>query len=119
MNEQGWRKERDDRSLRYAGRVLSRDGWIILRTDPNYAARYDGQVAILTAANLIGRMTPSVALDLPSVPLIAPLTCTGTDLAEAVLSLLYKADPDGNFCRRSTKKDDYIIHFGRMISHIS
>ena len=113
MNEKDWRKKRDDRSLRYAGRVLNSDDWIILRTDPNYAVRYDGQVAILTAANLLGRMTPSVALDLPLVPLIAPLRFTGTNLAEAVLSQLYKADPSGNFCLRSTKKDDYILHFGR------
>lgn len=114
MNEKDWRKERNDRSLRYAGRVLNSDDWIILRTDPNYALRYDGQVAILTAANLLGRMTPSVALNIPSVPLIAPLSFTGANLAEAVLSQLYKADPRGNFCLRSMKKNDYILHFGRI-----
>lgn len=113
MNEQNWRKERDDRSIRYAGRVLNSDNWIILRVNPDYAARYDGQVAILTAANLLGRMTPSVALDLPSVPLTIPSTFTGASLAEAVLNQLYEADPYGNFCCRPTRKDDCILHFGR------
>ena len=58
MNEAAWRAERDSRSLRYAGRVLDPNWWVLLRADPAYASRYDGQVAILVAANLFGRMTP-------------------------------------------------------------
>ena len=75
MNEHEWRSERDSRSLRYAGRVLNPERWITLRADPSYAARYDGQVAILTAANLLGRMSPAVALDIPQVPMVPP--CLG------------------------------------------
>ena len=113
MNEQNWRKERDSRSLRYAGRVLNPEDWITLRADQCYAERYDGQVAILTAANLLGRMSPAVALDIPSVPLVAPLSWVGPTLPEVLLDLLRRADPYGKFCRRSPRKNDYVIHLGR------
>ena len=92
MNEQNWRKERDDRSLRYAGRVLNPEHWITLRADSGYAERYDGQVAILTAANLFGRMSPAVALDIPSLPVVAPLSWVGSTLPETVLDLLRRVD---------------------------
>ena len=113
MNEQNWRKERDSRSLRYAGRVLNPEDWITLRADQCYAKRYDGQVAILTAANLLGRMSPAVALDIPSVPLVAPLSWVGSTLPEVLLDLLRRADPYGKFCRRSPRENDYVIHLGR------
>ena len=113
MNEQKWRKERDSRSLRYAGRVLDPEDWIILQADQDYATRYDGQVAIITAASLLGRMSPAVALDIPSVPLVAPLTWVGPLLPEAILNLLQEADPYGKFCRRSPRENDYVIHLGR------
>lgn len=111
--EQEWRKERDDRSLRYAGRVFDRNRWIVVSVELDYASRYDGQVAILTAANLLGRMTPSVALDVPSVPLVAPLPFAGADLPEILRDRLYRADPYGNFCFRQPEKEDYVIYFGR------
>ena len=116
MNEQYWRKERNSRSLRYAGRVLNPEHWITLRTDQGYAERYDGQVAILTAANLLGRMSPAVALDIPSVPLVAPLSWGGSTLSEVALDLLHKADPYGKFCCRSPRQNDYTIHLGRTSS---
>ena len=113
MNEQDWRAEQDSRSLRYAGRVLDPGHWIVLRADPAYAARYDGQVAILTAANLLGRMSPAVALDIPSVPLVASLPWAGADLPDLVLDRLYRTDPYGKFCCRSPRELDYVIHLGR------
>lgn len=113
MNEQNWRKERDSRSLRYAGRVLNSNQWILLRIDPDYAERYDGQIATLTAANLLGRMSPSVALDIPSTPIVAPLPWVNSTLSEVALNLLRSSDPYGAFCHRSQEKEDYIVHLGR------
>ena len=75
-----WRAERDSRSVRYAGRVLDENRWAVLTADPGYAARFDGQVAILTAANLLGRMSPALALDIPSLPIVAPLPWAGVNL---------------------------------------
>ena len=115
MNERNWRKERDSRSMRYAGRVLNPEHWIALSANADYAARYDGQVAILTAANLLGRMSPAVALHIPPVPVIAPLpgSSEGSTLQEIVLDLLFRVDPYGKFCRRAPGENDYIIHLGR------
>ena len=113
MNEHEWRSERDSRSLRYAGRVLNPERWITLRADPSYAARYDGQVAILTAANLLGRMSPAVALDIPQVPMVPPLSWLGSTLPEIVFDRLFQADPYGKFRRRPPRERDYVIHLGK------
>jgi hypothetical protein len=113
MNEAEWRAARNSRSLRYAGRVLGPDKWVLLRADPAYAARYDGQVAILVAANLFGRMTPALALDIPSMPVVAPLPWAGTDLRQHVLEQLYAADPFGRFAQRTARDSDHIVHLGR------
>lgn len=113
MNEAEWRAERDSRTLRYAGRVLDPDKWALLRADMAYAERYDGQVAILTAANLLGRMTPALALEIPSVPIVEPLPWAGADLRNFVLEQLFAADPFGNFSCRAAREGDYIIHLGR------
>lgn len=109
MTEQAWRAARDSRSLRYAGRVLDPERWILLRTDAAHAARYDGQVAVLTAANLLARMTPAVALDIPRVPIVAPLPWAGRDLQDYVMETMFKADPYGKFTCRAGRKDDYPI----------
>lgn len=113
MNEAAWRAERDSRSLRYAGRVLDPHRWVLLRADPAYAARYDGQVAILVAANLFGRMTPALALDIPTVPIVEPLPWAGADLRAFVLAQLFAADPFGNFACRGARHDDFLLHLGR------
>lgn len=113
MNEAEWRAERDSRTLRYAGRVLDPDKSVLLRADPAYAARYDGQVAILVAANLFGRMTPALALDIPSVPIVERLPWAGADLSTFVREQLYAADPFGKFAHRAARDGDYIVHLGR------
>jgi hypothetical protein len=89
--------------------VLDPERWILLRTDAAHAARYDGQVAVLTAANLLARMTPAVALDIPRVPIVAPLPWAGHDLRDYVLGMMLKADPYGKFVCRPTYEDDYPI----------
>ena len=113
MNEAAWRAERDSRSLRYAGRVLNPARWILLRADSDYAARYNGQVALLVAANLFGRMIPALALDIPAVPIVAPLPWAGADLRAFLLKQLFAADPFGKFESRTARDGDYILHLGR------
>ena len=113
MKGQNWRRKRNDRSLRYAGRVFDPDHWITLSADRRYAERYDGQVAILTAVNLLGRMSPSVALDVPAVPIVGPLSWVGGTLTETALDLLRRVDPFGAFHLRSPRKSDYVIHLGK------
>jgi hypothetical protein len=112
MNEREWRAARDSRSIRYAGRVLDPERPVLLRADPSYAARYDGQVAVLMAANLLARMTPSVAVDIPAVPLAAPLPWAGRDLEDCALQAMFEADPYGWFAARPARDGDYLIQLG-------
>ncbi len=113
MNEQTWRDERDDRTLRYAGRRLDPLRWIHVMLDEEYAAGYDGQVAVLTLVNLLARMTPSVAIDIPCVRIIEPLPSAGADLREVALKSMFAADPHGHFEARPPTSSDYWLHLGR------
>ncbi len=58
---------RDDRLLRYPeARRLDQTRWIAITAAPDYLQTYAGQVALLTAANLLGRMSRRVVLDIPA-----------------------------------------------------
>lgn len=68
------------RSLRYSGRCLNQTRWILVTGDAVYLESYEGQVAALVACNMLSRMTPSVAVALPSVPIVAALPWEGQPL---------------------------------------
>lgn len=112
MNDDQWYVERNNRIYRYGTYPLDPSRWIALRVDSKYAADYAGQVAVLTAANLLGRMSPSIALDIPRVPMVAPLPWADHDLQEFVLDQLYSSDPCGRFWLRPPKEDDCLVHLG-------
>ena len=113
MNEVTWRERRDSRTMRYAGRVFDPKRWITLTADPEYAVRYDGQVAIITTANLLCRMTPAVALHIPEVPIVPSLPGAGLCLRKFLLNSLFEADPYGKFNGERFEEHDYRIHLGR------
>lgn len=113
MDEHQWRNERDDRTLRYAGRRLDPDRWITVTADQAYAESYGGQVAILTATNLLGRMSPSVALSFPDARLDPRLPWATRSLHEVVLAQMQAADPYGRFCVRSLLASDFRLHLGQ------
>lgn len=100
----------------HGARPLDPDRWIALRIDPTYANTYAGQVALLTGANLLGRMTPSLALDLPSdVHLHAPLPWAGRRLDDVVFEQLFAATPaehGGRFALRPPRPEDFVLSFG-------
>ncbi len=113
MKEQEWRQQRDDRTLRYAQRCLDSERWIAITAAPEYLRSYEGQVALLTTANLLGRMTPAVALSLVDVEVDGRLPWRGRSLADIALSGMIAADPFGRFCERAVRPTDYRIHLGR------
>lgn len=113
MDEVRYRSSRDDRTLRYAGRVLDRSRSIVLTADPAYLERYDGQVALMTGANLIGRMTPSVVLGFGNVALHPSIPWPQASLHDAILEDLHAADRFGRFCVRPPRDGDVGVHFGR------
>jgi hypothetical protein len=112
MADGNWYRERNDRSLRYAGRVLPPERPIILKVSPQYATRYDGQVAVLVAANLLARMTPAVAFDVPDADIVAPLPWAGARLRHQLTEAAFAADPTGFFSLRGIQQGDYVLSLG-------
>ncbi len=112
MNREDWYRARNDRSIRYAKRVLDDEKWVCIQADPAYAKTYAGQVAVLTAANLLGRMTPSVSIDVPKVKVVSPLPWAGAELSSIALGLLRDCDPFTRAELRAAKDEDYCLHLG-------
>lgn len=108
-----WYSERNDRSLRYAGRILPPDRPILLKLPDESAASYDNQVSAIVATTLLSRMTPAVAFDIPSVDIAAPLPWAGNNLRDHLREVAFAADPAGRFETRSARDGDYILTFGR------
>jgi hypothetical protein len=114
-----WYARRDDRQMRYAGRVLPHDRPIVISLNADYAATYDGQVAAIVAANLLSRMTPALVLDLPDIRILPPLPWAGAELGDFVLRLMNAADPCATFEVRPPKPGDYVLSFGQAASAAS
>ena len=113
MDELAWRDERDDRTLRYAGRRLDPRRWVALEASAAYLETYEGQVAVLTAGNLLSRMTPSVAISFPDAPLVPQLgSYSASTLRTLVLEQMQGADPFGRFEARPPRPSDRVIHLG-------
>jgi hypothetical protein len=111
-----WHHERNDRSLRYAGRVLPPDHPIHLKLSEEYGRRYDGQIAAIVAINLLARMTPSIALSVPDVDVVPSLPWAGMKLQRLLLEIAFAADPFGQFEPRELRNGDYALFFGRESS---
>lgn len=108
-----WYSRRNDRQLRYAGRVLPLDKPIIVSLDSAYAETYAGQVAALVAVNLLARMTPAIAIDVPDVTLVEPLPWAGRSLPVILLNVANSIDPYAIFQRRASADGDYVFRLGR------
>lgn len=112
MNEEQWRDERDNRTLRYAERRLDPDRWIAITAPSTHVWRYDCQVALLTVANLLSRMSPSVALSFDDAPIHPALPWAKQSLHEVILAQMRAADPYGRFHARDARLTDFQMHFG-------
>lgn len=112
MNENTWRRKRNDRTLRYAGRTLDDSHWICIKVAPDYAEQFDGQVATLVLVNLLGRMTPAIALDIPKTSVHPALPSKFSELSDALLDLLKSADPWTKAICRTQQIGDFVITLG-------
>lgn len=117
MKEEQWRNERDDRTLLYAKRRLDPNRWTALTAPFSHVERYDCQVWLLTAANLLSRMSPSVALSFPDTPVHPALPWTNGSLHNLILSQMRAADPFGKYEVRPIAMTDYRMHFGPEGAH--
>jgi hypothetical protein len=118
MNDQSFLVRRNSRTNLYGrgARPLDPARWISLAIDAAYAETYGGQVALLTAANMIGRMTPSVAIAVPDGTRVRnPLPWAGQSLSDVLFEQLFAATPankGGRFMARAPEPGDVAIAFG-------
>ena len=113
MNEQEFKTRWSDRTARYpASSPLSEDRGIHIHIDPTYAATHAGQVAAITTVSLIGRMYQSVAVDVPSLPVVDTLPWKSRRLDELVVGTLQEAHKYGHYEQRAARRDDQRIVIG-------
>ena len=112
--------DRREYNARWRSRELRYPNWLPLpegvsvhiHVEPEYAETFSGQVAAFTAASILSRMSLSVAVTVPSIPVIASLPWRGSKLDEAVMTVLAAAHPDGNYEQRLGRPDDRKIVIG-------
>jgi molybdopterin/thiamine biosynthesis adenylyltransferase len=107
-----WYNRRNDRQIRYAGRVLPHDRPVVISIDPDNAVTFDGQVTMIVAANLLSRMTPALVLDLPDARIVSALPWAGSELGDFILRVARGADPHAEFKTRKPKAGDYVLAVG-------
>ena len=113
MNEQDFNRLWSDRASRYPdARALPSDRTVHIHIDPEYARTYAGQVAAITAASLIGRMSQSVAVHVPCIPIVAPLPWEGTTLDNLVMQTLDAAHRYGHYEQREARAEDVRLVVG-------
>ena len=114
MNKSDFQGRWWDRTLRYPGSYpLPQDRSVHVHVDPDYARTYAGQVAAVSAASLFGRMTESVAVDVPSLEMISSLPWTGRTLDETVMTTLAEANLYGQHEQRAARSDDLKLVIGQ------
>ena len=102
-----------NRTLRYPGTYpLPQDRSVHLHIDREYAKTYAGQVAAITAASLFGRMTESVAVDVPSLGMLSSLPWAGRTLDEVVMRTLEDANLYGQHEQRAARREDLSVVIG-------
>lgn len=90
-------KARDSRTLQYAGWTLDPTRPIALVGDARFLETLPGQHAAATAANLLGRMTPALRIQIPRVPNRISHVAAGADLRDALVSLASAVAPGGQY----------------------
>lgn len=113
MKDDDYYDARDDRLLRYPdARRLEQSQWIVIRAAPEYLESYAGQAALLTAANLLGRMARRVALEIPRTAMVSPLPWVGEDIAGFACAQMQASNPRGEYAIRPAQETDHVVFLG-------
>lgn len=83
-----------------------------LIADPTWATTPQGQVAILTAANILSRWCRTVTLDIPPATLTGSLEGRASNLRELVRETMRAADPFGEFEPGRANREVLALHLG-------
>jgi molybdopterin/thiamine biosynthesis adenylyltransferase len=103
---------RNDRTLRYAQRVLDPARRIVITGQTDYLQSPSGQSAAAVTANLLSRMTPNVTLGFEDISIQFAGADDGRSLHEHLLNEMRAADPKGFFAVRNFEEGDYRLHLG-------
>ncbi|QND61676.1 ThiF family adenylyltransferase [Mesorhizobium huakuii] len=112
MDQQQFYDRLNDRMLRYGASPLDQTQVVAITASPDYLASYDGQVATLVASNLLGRLSPSVQVGFPDIPIHPRLPWAGRSLVEHALDGMRAADPFGSYGTRQVTAGDFRFHLG-------
>jgi hypothetical protein len=93
MTPGGLLAARNDRTLRYT-RGLQPEIPAGITSGPATLATIPGQIATLTAVNMLARAHPEIILALPDTPLLIPSPVGGTTLVGACVKLIAAISPD-------------------------
>jgi molybdopterin/thiamine biosynthesis adenylyltransferase len=69
-------------------------------------------LTMLVLVNLLGRMSPAIALDVPKVAIHPALPSVFSELEDALVDLLYSTDPGTKAACRPCRTEDFVIHLG-------
>jgi len=112
MNREEFYRMRNDRSLRYARRVLDAERRIVITADADYLETNAGQATVVVAANLLSRMTPNVSFGFGDTRIQPIPQDSPTSLHEFLLEQMKGVDPHGSFNVKRFGDDDYRVHAG-------
>lgn len=113
MNQQEYQRRLLERESRYPDwKPLSVDSPLHIKIDRGYSATYAGQVAAITAASLLSRMSKSVSVEVLPQPVVPSLSWMGVELDEVVMRTLKAADPYGHYEQRSAQDGDVRLVVG-------
>lgn len=93
MRDSGGASVRTARTLQYTGGAQPRCGAAVVAGRGTAETR-SGQIAIVSAANMLARVHPALTVCVPDVPLIVPAPYPGGSLAEACTTLARAANPE-------------------------
>ena len=113
MKKQEFEDRWFERAARYPGwHPLPVDRPVHIQVSPSYARSYAGQVATITAASLFGRMSRSVAVEVPALPVLTPSLWAKSTLDEVVLQTLNGSHQYGCYEQRSPRPGDLQLVVG-------
>ena len=113
MQEQQYDDRWRNRTARYPDSTPLPAGITVhITVDPAYAKTYAGQVAAVTAASILARMTKSVATQVPPEPVSDLLPWQGKTLNEVVSQTLADTHQYGQYVTRETEPGDLRVFIG-------
>lgn len=94
------------------GRVIDAKHCIALRVHPRFATRFETQVSLIIAANLLSRMTSNIAFDISPTPIHKALPWQNRSLQQLVRQEACLNRPDQNYQFRPVQAEDYVLNIG-------